>query len=170
MPTSLLSLSPSISSKSTVPLFDPSKKSAQDVRSSEHVRNHDSTHANLRYVLAHLIPLTAFWHCPENLAATHDFRPTPQFILSYFHHDESWSVEVGHSWNFNPAAGSGETLLVGQGKTPELAYQDLLKESAVMVSNRDYRFDHRKMTYWTQWQVGTLLMSVSIEPFNWYLS
>jgi hypothetical protein len=92
------------------------------------------------YVLNGLSLSILSWLCQENLAATHNFQTKPQFLLAYDSEAKLWTVEVGHSWSFDPRARSGFTHLVGQGSTPELAYQEVLTDTAIMVSDREYAF------------------------------
>ncbi|KAG9515355.1 hypothetical protein KCU93_g9490, partial [Aureobasidium melanogenum] len=72
----------------------------------------------------------------ENIAAVYSIDFTPQFLLAYNAATGMWTAEVGRSLNSGPDIPFGRTYLAGQGTTPEKAYRELLRLTAIRVDNQ----------------------------------
>ncbi|KAH0284289.1 hypothetical protein M436DRAFT_77934 [Aureobasidium namibiae CBS 147.97] len=81
----------------------------------------------------------------ENITLTFDYPIKPQFVLKYETTVGLWSVKVGHGWNYDPPILFGCAVANGEGETPELAYQDVLKATAIRASKYDYNYS--KITF-----------------------
>ncbi|KAH0157661.1 hypothetical protein KCU67_g7819, partial [Aureobasidium melanogenum] len=71
----------------------------------------------------------------ENIAAVYGIDFTPQFLLGYNRVTQIWTAEVGRGSNTGPVTPFGRTYLAGQGNTPEKAYRELLRLTAIRVSD-----------------------------------
>ncbi|KAG9515402.1 hypothetical protein KCV07_g7474, partial [Aureobasidium melanogenum] len=71
----------------------------------------------------------------ENIAAVYGVDFTPQFLLAYNAATGIWTAEVGRDSHLGPNILFGRTYLAGAGATPEQAYRELLKLTAIRVSD-----------------------------------
>lgn len=63
---------------------------------------------------------------------------TPQFLLSYISVNQIWTAEVGRGSNSGLDTPFGRTYLAGQGTTPEQAYRELLRLTAIRIDGRGH--------------------------------